>query len=85
MTQQKLAAKEPYAIAYHGNVVDLLEYLYEHGYPCGPDERPDLLPRALRRRLLPPGPDLSSSAPRCWTGTPRASPVLVDRTLQPPL
>ena len=29
MTQQKLAAKEPYAIAYHGNVVDLLEYLYE--------------------------------------------------------
>ena len=27
--QQKLAAKEPYAIAYHGNVVDLLEYLYE--------------------------------------------------------
>lgn len=27
IVQEKLAAKEPYAIAYHGNVVDLLEYL----------------------------------------------------------
>ena len=30
MAQEKLAAKEPCAIAYHGNVVDLLEYLYDH-------------------------------------------------------
>lgn len=29
MAQEKLREKEPYAIAYHGNVVDLLEYLYE--------------------------------------------------------
>ena len=29
MAREKLAAKEPCAIAYHGNVVDLLEYLYE--------------------------------------------------------
>ena len=29
IAQEKLAKKEPCAIAYHGNVVDLLEYLYE--------------------------------------------------------
>ena len=29
LAQQKLAAKEPCAIAYHGNIVDLLEFLYE--------------------------------------------------------
>ena len=29
MAQEKLANKEPCAIAYHGNIVDLLEYLYE--------------------------------------------------------
>ena len=29
MAREKLAAKEPCAIAYHGNVVDLLEYLYD--------------------------------------------------------
>lgn len=29
IAQNKLAAKEPCAIAYHGNVVDLLEFLYE--------------------------------------------------------
>ena len=27
--REKLAAREPCAIAYHGNIVDLLEYLYE--------------------------------------------------------
>ena len=30
MARAKLAAREPCAIAYHGNVVDLLEYLYDH-------------------------------------------------------
>ena len=30
MAKEKLAAKAPCAIAYHGNVVDLLEYLYDH-------------------------------------------------------
>ena len=30
IAQAKLAAREPCAIAYHGNVVDLLEYLYDH-------------------------------------------------------
>ena len=30
MAKEKLSAKEPCAIAYHGNVVDLLEYLYDH-------------------------------------------------------
>ena len=30
MARAKMAAKEPCAIAYHGNVVDLLEYLYDH-------------------------------------------------------
>ena len=30
MAQAKMAAREPCAIAYHGNVVDLLEYLYDH-------------------------------------------------------
>ena len=29
LAQQKLAAKEPCAIAYHGNIVDLLEFLYD--------------------------------------------------------
>ncbi len=29
LAREKLAAKEPCAIAYHGNIVDLLEYLYE--------------------------------------------------------
>ena len=29
IANEKMAAKEPCAIAYHGNVVDLLEYLYE--------------------------------------------------------
>lgn len=31
ITNEKLAAKEPCAIAYHGNVVDLLDFLYEKG------------------------------------------------------
>ena len=31
MTQEHLASKSPFAIAYHGNVVDLLEFLYEKG------------------------------------------------------
>ncbi|MCL2857887.1 MAG: urocanate hydratase [Oscillospiraceae bacterium] len=30
MAKQKLAAKEPCAIAYHGNIIDLLEYMIEH-------------------------------------------------------
>lgn len=30
IAQAKLVAREPCAIAYHGNVVDLLEYLYDH-------------------------------------------------------
>ena len=30
LAKQKMAAKEPCAIAYHGNVVDLLEYLYDN-------------------------------------------------------
>ena len=30
MARAKMAAKEPCAIAYHGNVVDLLEHLYDH-------------------------------------------------------
>ncbi|MCR4667971.1 MAG: urocanate hydratase, partial [Clostridia bacterium] len=29
LAKEKLAAKEPCAIAYHGNIVDLLEFLYE--------------------------------------------------------
>ena len=30
LAQEKLSAKLPYAIAYHGNIVDLLEYLISH-------------------------------------------------------
>ena len=30
LAREKMAKKEPCAIAYHGNVVDLLEYLYDH-------------------------------------------------------
>jgi len=30
LAQKKLAAKEPFAIAYHGNIVDLLAYLIKH-------------------------------------------------------
>lgn len=33
LAQEKMAAGEPCAIAYHGNVVDLLEYLYENNIP----------------------------------------------------
>ena len=33
MAREKQAAKEPCAIAYHGNIVDLLEYLYEKNVP----------------------------------------------------
>ena len=30
LAQEKLAAKEPFAIAYHGNIVDMLAYLIKH-------------------------------------------------------
>ena len=37
LAKEKMAAKVPYAIAYHGNIVDLLEYAVEH------NEHKDLL------------------------------------------
>ena len=45
------------SIAYHGNIVDLLQYCVDHDIT--PDLLgPDLLPQRPRRRLLPAGDDL---------------------------
>ncbi len=48
-------AKEPCAIAYHGNVVDLLEYLYDQNV----DHR-----SAVGSDLLPRWPTTAATAPR---------------------
>jgi urocanate hydratase len=39
------------SIAYHGNIVDLLEYACAEFHPST-SQRPDLLPQRLQRRLL---------------------------------
>ncbi len=50
------AARTPLSIAYHGNVVDLWQYVVDHDIAGGVGLRPDLLPRRLRRRLRASGP-----------------------------
>jgi urocanate hydratase len=52
------AAKTPTAIAFEGNVVDLLEYAVAKPGNHRPALRPDILPCGLRRRLLSAGSHL---------------------------
>ena len=44
LAREKLTAKEPCAIAYHGNIVDLLEYLYDQISTCSPTRPPVTCP-----------------------------------------
>ena len=55
IAQEHLNSKTACAVAYHGNVVDLLEYLYEKGVHVDLMSDRDLLPHGSRRRLLPQG------------------------------
>ena len=70
MAREKLAAKEPCAIAYHGNVVDLLEYLYDHEcarWICCPTRPPATCPTtaatAPRASPLPSAPEMLAEDP----------------------
>ena len=53
--------------------------------PDRPALRPDLLPRRLRRRLLPPGAELRSSAPSCCAADHGRFRELVDAIAPAPL
>ena len=50
LANEKIAAKESISIAYHGNIVDLLEAAVEKNRPSF---RPDILPQCIQRRILP--------------------------------
>ena len=64
-----VAEKRPIAIAFHGNIVDLLEFAAGAEGPHRSSLRPDELPCALRRRLLPRRRKLCRTHPPFGGGT----------------
>ena len=50
--------KETVSIAYHGNIVDLLQYAVDNNIKIELLSGPDILPCTIRRRILPAGSDL---------------------------
>ncbi len=55
--------RRPVSVAYHGNVVDLLEYAVQNSCTHRSAIRPDILPCGIRRRLLPRRADLRGAYP----------------------
>ena len=73
LAHEAMQAGRPLSIAFPGNIVDLLEYAVDHDDEHRSVVRPDILPRRLRRRLLPPGHHLCRTDPVCWRKTARLS------------
>ena len=63
----------PLSIAYHGNVVDLWQYMLDHEHRRRAGLRPDLVPRRLRGRLYAGRDRLRGRPARCCAPTPSST------------
>jgi urocanate hydratase len=71
--------KHPRPSLYFGNIVDLLEYAVKTATSHRSAFRPDLLPRGLRRRLLPAGSHLCRTHRAAENGSCRFAELVDDR------